>query len=80
MQGFSWITGGPDLPTHLALEKPQQFRFDSTPGPELLKTYKATKPIFNVGLSVAYQRNAISMAFGWESDDDVFWWYLDSIP
>ena len=37
-----------------------------------LKNHKATKPAFNVGPSLARQRNAISMAFPWWADDGPF--------
>ena len=38
-------------------------------GADPLKTYKATKPAFNVGPSSARQRNAILMAFRWWAND-----------
>ena len=48
-------TGGPTSP----LENHKNIWFLSNAGPDPLKNHKATKPVFNVGLSSARQRNAI---------------------
>ena len=43
--------------------------FLSNTGQDPLKNHKATKPAFNVGPSLARQRNAILMVFCWRADD-----------
>ena len=40
-------------------EKSQKYRISSNTGPDPLKNHKATKPAFNVGLSLARHQNAI---------------------
>ena len=50
-------------------EKSQNIGFLSNTGLDPLKNLKATKPAFNVGPSLARQRNAISMVFRWQADD-----------
>ena len=54
---------------HSPLKNHKSIGFLSNTGPDPLKNYKATKPAFNVGLSSARQRNAISMAFRWRVDN-----------
>ena len=51
-------TGGPDPP----LKNHSNMGFLCNTSPDPLKNHKATKPAFNVGPSLARQRNAISMA------------------
>ena len=51
------------------LENHKNIGFLSNTGPDSFKNHKATKPAFNVGLSLARQRNAIEMAFRWRADD-----------
>ena len=58
--------GGGGLKNH------KNIGFLCSTGPDPLKNHKATKPAFNYGPSSACQRNAISMAFCWRSDDDLF--------
>ena len=41
----------------------------SNTGPDPLKNLKATKTAFNVGPSLARQRNTIKIAFRWQADD-----------
>ena len=43
--------------------------FLSNSSPDPLNNHKATKPAFNVGPSLARQRNALEMAFRWRADD-----------
>ena len=53
---------GPLLNNH------QNWGFLSNSVPDPLKNRKATKPVFNVGPSLARQRNVISVAFRWRAD------------
>ena len=41
------------------LKNHKKIGFLSKTGPDPLKNHKATKPVFNVGASLAHQRNAI---------------------
>ena len=68
MQGYRRGTGGPDPPP--PPEKSRKYRFLSNSSPNPLKNHKATKPTFNVGPSLARQRNAIEMVFCWWANDD----------
>ena len=64
--------GGPDPPPHTHTHTQNNHKnigFLSNTGPDPLKNHKATKPSFNVGPSLACQRNAIQMAFRWQADD-----------
>ena len=51
-----------------SLKNQKNIVFLCNTGLDLLKNHKATKPAFNVGPSLARQRNAI-MAFCWRTDD-----------
>ena len=65
-------TGGPDPPP----EKSQKYKGSLLYLSGSLANHKATKPAFNVGPSLARQRNAIKCR--WRADDDplivVFGW------
>ena len=60
-------------------ESHKNIGFSSSTGPDPLKNRKATKPVFNVGPSLARQRNTFNvgpssarrhlMAFCWQADD-----------
>ena len=54
---------GPPPPS----EKSQNIRFLSNTGEDPLKNHKTTKPAFNVGPSLARQRNAIKIAIRWRA-------------
>ena len=60
--------GGPDPPPP-PLKNHKNIGLLSNTDPESLKNYKAAKPAFYNGPSLARQRNAISMAFRWRADD-----------
>ena len=51
--------------------------FLSNSGPDPLKNHKATKPVFNVGLLLARQQNAIEWRFTGGPMMARFLWYLD---
>ena len=59
--------GGQEVQTPLKNHK--NIGFLSNTGPYPLNNHKATKPAFNVGPSLAHQRNTISMVFRWPADD-----------
>ena len=61
--------GGQGVRTPPPLKNHKNTGFLCNTGPDPLKNHKATKPAFNVGLSSARQRNAISMALRWRADD-----------
>ena len=56
--------GDPDPPVNH-----KNIGFLSNTGLDPLKNHKATKAAFNVGPTMARQRNAIKMAFRWWTDD-----------
>ena len=66
MRGSKREKGGPDYTP----EKSQLYRVLSNTGMDPLNNHKATKPAFNVGPSLARQRNAIEMVLRWRADDD----------
>ena len=51
--------GGGDRGSNSLLKIHKNIGFLSNAGPDPLKNHKATKPAFDVGLSLARQRNAI---------------------
>ena len=58
--------GGPHPPLS---NNHKNIGFLSNTGSDHMKNHKATKPAFNVGPSLARQRNAIEMVFRWRADD-----------
>ena len=69
MCGSRGGTGGLDPPPP---ENHENIGFLCNTGLDLLKNNKATKTAFNVGPLLARQRDAISMAFRWQADEDPF--------
>ena len=63
MRGSRGGTGRRDPP-----EKLQKYAVSNT-GPDPLNNHIGTKSAFNVGPSLARQRNAILMAFPWRAND-----------
>ena len=53
-------------------ENHQNIGFLCNTDPDPMENHKATEPAFNVGVSSACQRNAISMALRWWADDGPF--------
>ena len=61
------------------LENKKAIKYISNTSPDPLENHKATKPAFNVEPSSARQRNVISMAFRWLTDDARFNWHFDPL-
>ena len=61
-----------DHPPPPPTEKSQKERVSLQYWSDSKENHKATKAAFNVGPSSARQRNAISIAFRWQTDDGPF--------
>ena len=74
--------GGQGVWTPPPLKNHENIGFLCNTGLDPLKNNKATKTAFNVGPLLARQRDAISMAFPWQADEDpfiaVFGWSVPS--